>query len=398
MNTLKKIIFILLLFGNMGLSAQQVWYEPIFLKQKTHEIDTFTMFKIYNQHDSSIAWNEFSNLVELPDTGMYRMVLFGGNMTYDIHIDSYGYSSDTFNVPLYTLAHHISNPPKTDYYCGEGYSKEDLCNGLLVDYYYNGNIHLIGTFKNGRPIDTLKEYYENGTLRFIGYYSPNKYVQKKPYRVLYRWYKVFDKEGRCIEGYNNKRADTLYYPNEKLQYILDHIDRRNYQEYYENGNPKIITTKRSEKEYREDGSPMYIQIRRIRKDYHENGIVSAYSRARKISFIHDEEIKSSHIRFKQYDSTGRYIQKGELQPKYGFWTIDSPDWSVYKKIIYNTRPKLKDIIYVNDIYENDKWTGYKATKTTYQKQKGKWVEIKKDYKGKEWKDYKWVEKEQENND
>ena len=392
MNTLKKIILLFLLFGNLGLSAQTVQYEPIFINQRTHEIDTFIFFTILDQNYNEITWNKFpNNIVELADTGMYKMDLGLGDMTFDIHIDNYGYFSDTFNAPIYRLSHHISNPPKTDYYCGENLW-ECLCNGLLIDYYYNGNIHLIGTFRNGQPIDTLKEYYENGDIRFIGYYSPNKYVQKKPYRVLYRWYKVFDKEGKCTEEYNNKRADTLYYPNGKLRYILDHINRHNYQEYYENGNPKIITTKRSEKEYRENGSPIYIQIRRIRKDYHENGIVSVFSRASKISFIHDEEIRSSHIRFRQYDSTGRYIQKGELQPKCGFWAINSSSWSDYKTIIYNTRPKSKDIIYVDNIYENNEWIAYKATKTTYQKQKGKWMEIKKEYTEKEWKDYKWVEK------
>jgi len=305
MNTVEKIILLFLLLGNIGLSAQEVRYEPIFINQKTQKIDTFVFFTIYDQNDNEIAWNKFSNIVELPDTGMYKMDLNLGDMIYDIHIDSYGYSSDTFNIPLYHLIFYVSTPPTWDYCCGKNFG-EDLCNGLLVDYYYNGNIHLIGTFKNGQPIDTLQEYYENGTLKSIEYYSPNKYVQKKPYWVQYRWHKLFDKEGRCTFEYNNKtKEEKQYYPNGNL-YKFSHYVRvnnfnltDNYQEYYENGNLKIIEKKRS------------------REEYHENGILAVKARLYKSNYFRGLNFKNDQtkrIKFKQYDLTGKYIQKGTIEP------------------------------------------------------------------------------------
>ena len=347
MNTVEKIILLFLLLGNIGLSAQEVRFEPIFLNLKTHEIDTRST---YNQNDSTIISNEFSNDVELPDIGTYRVRMSGYDIQYDIHTNS----TDAFYykyINSYCFA--LGAPPV--YQCGD-----KLCDGLEIDYHYNGNIRMIGTFKNGQPIDTLKEYYEDGKLKSIEYKSPNKYISRKSFKTPYYWMKSFSKEGVCITEFDNKIGkDKYYYPSGNLQIIFKSKHNFISKYYYENGKPEIIIKKWK------------------RKKYHENGVLAIKVKKHGLFYRY-----FSRIVYTQYDSTGKYVQKKIFYDGGIPDDITTLPWKKFDKIKYNTRPKTKDVISTEKQYKDGQVIGRTPTKTTYQKQKGKWVEIKKE----EWKD------------
>ena len=87
-------------------------------------------------------------------------------------------------------------------------------NGILKEYYDNGNLKLYYNFKNGKKDGIQKKWYENNQLEMIYHYSTGKLdgVQKK-------WHK------------NGSLKGEWFYKNDKLHGII--------KEWYLNGNLKF---------------------------------------------------------------------------------------------------------------------------------------------------------------
>jgi hypothetical protein len=56
---------------------------------------------------------------------------------------------------------------------------ERKLNGNIVDYFENGKVRLIGSFKNGLAIGYLTEFYPNGELKEIRLFNKKGFLVKK---------------------------------------------------------------------------------------------------------------------------------------------------------------------------------------------------------------------------
>lgn len=56
---------------------------------------------------------------------------------------------------------------------------ESKLNGNIIDYFENGKVRLIGSFKNGLTIRYLTEFYPNGELKEIRLFSEKGFLVKK---------------------------------------------------------------------------------------------------------------------------------------------------------------------------------------------------------------------------
>ena len=56
---------------------------------------------------------------------------------------------------------------------------ESKLNGNIVDYFENGKVRLIGSFKNGLAIGYLTEFYPNGELKEIRFFNEKGFLIKK---------------------------------------------------------------------------------------------------------------------------------------------------------------------------------------------------------------------------
>ena len=54
----------------------------------------------------------------------------------------------------------------------------ELCNGVVIDYYSNGNKRLEGNFFNGKPKGKLYFYNKDGSIKYIEKYSRNGKLKK----------------------------------------------------------------------------------------------------------------------------------------------------------------------------------------------------------------------------
>lgn len=56
---------------------------------------------------------------------------------------------------------------------------ESKLNGNIVDYFENGKVRLIGSFKNGLAFGYLTEFYPNGELKEIRLFNEKGFLIKK---------------------------------------------------------------------------------------------------------------------------------------------------------------------------------------------------------------------------
>ena len=80
---------------------------------------------------------------------------------YDIYVEDSGKPvRDTFLLDK--TVYIMSTAPSILYeFCGKP------ANRKITEYYLNGNKKFEGTFKNGRPTDTLKQWYRGGRIKCV---------------------------------------------------------------------------------------------------------------------------------------------------------------------------------------------------------------------------------------
>jgi len=238
------IIILILLSANIRLFAQEIIYKPVFIDQCTDSLTENPFWWISDSDCNSYNLTDFTSTdVRLPKLGEYYLNLEIGEEPEIINIDKYGEIVDTFYTKRVQLAIWVSNPPHSEFF-----DCDSLANGHVTDFYYNGNIRLIGNFSNGQPIDTLKKYYRSGVMQEL--YIPNKRHRQQIY---------YYKNGQIRSDYNySKKYSKEYYESGELK--KEEFWNRKYHtekfEYYKNGQLKL-------KEYKK------IQIR-----YFSNGLIS----------------------------------------------------------------------------------------------------------------------------
>ncbi|MBN1253638.1 MAG: hypothetical protein JXR51_00320 [Bacteroidales bacterium] len=366
-----KIFFtIIFIASSLFSNAQKVRFKAVFVNQCTHKIEEETNYTVIGSPKYFGNLNYEGNIADLPDTGVYKMYInLNTDEAFDIKIETFGFSSDTFYLPKINNVSYMSNPPFSEYF-----NCDSLCNGKLTDYYYNGKMRLTSVFKNGQVIDTLKEFYRNGNVKSIYYPYKKRYkfAGQKYHEVLRINY---DKNGNCLNYKDSKLGiEKKYYQNGKLksEYYFKNKNK-NYTEYFENGKIKISINKDTKNEYFLNGNlKMHMQK-------HESFSDKLF---RKINRTHSILIT---YEFQEFDSIANLLRNGKFISDNWeyifsyrfpecFNKITAKD---FREILYQTNPKTKEIFHWNLYYENGDYKGTKTIVTKYELTGDNWIEISK---------------------
>ncbi|MDR2914821.1 MAG: hypothetical protein LBV74_08335 [Tannerella sp.] len=243
------------------------------------------------------------------------------------------------------------------------------CEGFQTDYYNSDEtkIRITGRFKEGMPVDTIKEYYENGILKslYYPYKRKYKYCGRKYNYCLYIEY---DEQGNCIRYTNDKEGiERKYRSDGALISVMYYCRRRSNLKYFVQNFPgskmKSIITKGNKYDYDENERLRRHWVRKSAKYDKKSGVLSA-------TFY-----------FEEYDVAGNLSRIGRFYSnlyEHDQWLRVSPEFPVemdsvpvqdFKEIIY---PRLN----LKDVYRWD----YINNKTIIERyeQKGEvWVEIER---------------------
>lgn len=273
-----------------------------------------------------------------------------------------GHSVDRNDID--TVLNFIIEKEGALYYC---FGKP--CEGLNSDYYYNDGdkVKITGRFKNGVPVDTIKEYYESGVLRSTYYPFRKKYKYqgcKYPYILLEQyneagvriWYKN-DIAG--IEAHYDARGalvSELYYS--RRDHCIEH-----YIEYFPNRKQKTVVTKRN------------------RYDYDENGRLIRYWKRGSERFNKKNGVISGSFYFEEYDVSGAVAKIGRfytemkegvpfehLKPEFPD-CIEKVPLQDYKEVKY---PRLG----IKEVFRWD-FENKKTIIIRYRQKDNRWVEIER---------------------
>jgi len=204
---MRKIIFSILLSICFAfpLISQGIKYKAVFIDQCSGE-EKFLSYSISNG-ESSYFQQGHSGIIKLPGVGSYNLFVFdyGGfddELEFKLSINESSFQTDTFFIPRVQLSVYISNPPTYDYFVCD-----NLANGFITDYFYNGQFRKRGRFKNGKLHDTLNVYHRNGNLKKVYVAYGKKYELKR-----------FDKSGILYFHINTKKGfENEFYKNGKLK-------------------------------------------------------------------------------------------------------------------------------------------------------------------------------------
>jgi len=219
----------------------------------------------------------------LPKGGEYIIIAdcLNKEFKHNIFSDSNEVVCDTF----YT--------PRLMYYYGSKFRDCDsTAQGEIVDYYYNGNIRKIGTFVDGRPIDTLFSYCRTGELKQI--YIHNDEFEKIDY------YKSGQKK---YERSSAHRLEISYYPSGQVSEYLHRASKGKFKRYfyYEDGALKQKAKRKRMKQYTNDGQ-LKAKLACRREFYPLDVFVFSKEERRAI-------LPSSKYKWTSYDSTGQISRK-----------------------------------------------------------------------------------------
>lgn len=245
-STLIIVFFSLIKFAH----SQEIKYKAIFINQCTKEVSNEVFWWISDMnsnHYNQVDYNE--NTIALPTLGKYKIHFGNEQDSKLINIEKFGISKDTFFTNRITLANYVSNPPFSEYF-----DCDNLANGIIEDYFYNGDLRLNGKFLNGQPIDTLRKYYRNGKIKELYIPQKNKkqhitYFENGNIKADYNFKKKYKKEYyvsgeiKKTENWNRK------FNTEKIEYYLNgqkKIEENNTKqtEYFLNGNLKSQCTRK----------------------------------------------------------------------------------------------------------------------------------------------------------
>jgi hypothetical protein len=186
--------------------------------------------------------------VILPKPGVYN-VHFG---TYrdinfpQINIQDTGLFIETLYEPKIILRSYGMHPRFVYESCGK------LINGYDEDFYSNGNIRIRGTFQEGKSKDSVVTFFPNGiTEKRLTFFPKEVFIQE------------FDSSGNLIKVSHNSNKSyyltdyntTEYYTSGLVKRIENNLNRLvTIKEFYPNGQPKLIQTKKYRYEYFENGN------------------------------------------------------------------------------------------------------------------------------------------------
>lgn len=134
---------------------------------------------------------------------------------------------------------------KSDQKIETGKYKDDRKTGVWTEYFCNGNIKNILTFKNGRPEGPAKTYFESGNIKEEGTWQANRWVGK---------YKSYSDDGKVQELFFDEKGlregTKTIYPYENNEPVKGNFKSKDTIRIYDYPDKKIIEKNSSDSLYR----------------------------------------------------------------------------------------------------------------------------------------------------
>ncbi len=243
------------------------------------------------------------------------------------------------------------------------------CEGFRTDYYDDeeNKIRMTGYFKEGMPIDTIKEYYENGILKSMYYPYKRKYKHCGR-KYNYCLYIEYDDQGNCTRYTNDKKGiERKYRSDGALISVMYYCRRKSRVKYHVQNYPgrrmKSVITKGH------------------RYDYDDNERLRRHWVRKSAKYDKEAEALSVAFYFEEYDVMGNVSKIGRLYSnlyEHDQWlhvfpefpaAMDSVPAQDFKEITY---PRLN----LKDVYRWD-FLNNKTIIERYELQGAIWVEIER---------------------
>jgi hypothetical protein len=328
---MNKCFIVLLILSFHFSQGQQVKFQI----KRTNPCDTVgkidsTYYYLSDSKDS--LYHSELGTVALPDTGTYNVHF----LTYrdlpisPINIPDTGLTVFTWYEPKIVLRAYGMHPRSVYESCGI------LINGYDEDYYDNGKIRIRGNFRDGKPEDSLVTFYANGVTKRRLRYLPKETI---------------------IEEYDSlSNLTSVSYNSNKSYYLTDYKTT----EYYLNGRvrrqelsiDKLVLIE----EYYPDGQKKVIQTDKRRTEYHQNGSLNIiYTWKRKKQKVIPGEYNFDFVVTKKtfneagallemqvYDYWGLYQPQPRLEFSQSDWINKWSKWKDGKEIIVAENVKTKE--------------------------------------------------------
>lgn len=164
-------ITILLFFGFSVQIFSQNFEFKLYYKDPCNSQIEFTLNYILEKDGIKFHPN-FDGIIELTTNGKYNLV--HEKEIIPIIIDK---KENSYTITLSDKQEFIMTHDKYGYVFRNCESK---LNGNIIDYFENGKIRMIGSFKNGKAIGYFTEFYPNGELKEIRLFDKKGFfVEKK---------------------------------------------------------------------------------------------------------------------------------------------------------------------------------------------------------------------------
>ncbi len=155
---IKQTILILFLFGSSFELFSQDFEFTLYYKDPCNSQTEFTLNYILEKDGIKFHPN-FDGIINLKSKGKYNLI--HEKEIIPIKINK---KENSHTIILPDKQELIVTHDKYGYVFSNCESK---LNGNIVDYFENGKVRLIGSFKNGLAIGYLTEFYPNGELKKI---------------------------------------------------------------------------------------------------------------------------------------------------------------------------------------------------------------------------------------
>jgi antitoxin component YwqK of YwqJK toxin-antitoxin module len=254
---------------------------------------------------------------------------------------SYGQEVDTISEVYYMYG-------PTVFECKTG-----VCNGYKVSYYSNGQIHIIGRFENGKPVDSVITYFEkSGQLQNRRYYTKGKLNRSLTYYP----------SGQLQRDLNwQKKKERRFYPDNKIESVTSFCKKYFQKTYYPSGQLKVDENRKTKKTF---SSSRTITTSWTRKE------------VLKLERIFKREMPFFEYTYKEYDDSSRLMKEATFYDHSlnwaGFYYPES-----FEKIDIS---KLDSVVYFNkqgqqirkEIYKWEPSASVRQNKITYIKEGELW--------------------------
>jgi len=254
-------------------------------------------------------------------------------------------SSYCQEVDTISEVHYMHGP--TVFECKTG-----LCNGYKISYHHNGQIHIIGRFENGKPIDSVITYLEDGQVQDRRYYTEGKLDRSLTYYP----------NGQLQRDLNWLiKKETRFYPDNKIESVTSFRKKYYQRIYYPSGQLKVDENRRNKKTFSASGA-----------------ITTIYTRKEVLKFqrIFKKQMPFYEYTYKEYDDSLRLIKEAVFYDHNinwaGFYYPES-----FEQIDIS---KLDSVVYYNkqgqqvrkEVYKWEPGGSVKKNKITYIKEGNLW--------------------------